>query len=217
MPWMETSPVEQRERFIRDHRLELYTMAELCARYGISRKTGYKWLERFEDAGRQGLRDRSRAPQRCPHRITDAVAALICAARRQHPSWGPAKLVASRRRPRDHGAAQRSLDRRLQGPLPDPRWSLLLPADDCRPAYPLPPGVPRPALDPGAWRAPRLRPALPRVRPTACHSHRQRRPLRHDRDSWSLATQRVVATLGHSAPTDLARPAPAERRARAHA
>lgn len=94
MPWMETSPVEQRERFIRDHRLELYTMAELCARYGISRKTGYKWLERFEDGGRQGLRDRSRAPHRCPHRITGEVAAMLCAARRQHPSWGPAKLVA---------------------------------------------------------------------------------------------------------------------------
>ena len=54
MPWLETSPVEQRERFIRDHRLELYTMAELCARYGISRKTGYKWLDalRRRRAGR---------------------------------------------------------------------------------------------------------------------------------------------------------------------
>jgi hypothetical protein len=41
MPWLETAPVEQRERFIRDHRLDLYTMAELSARYGISRKTGY--------------------------------------------------------------------------------------------------------------------------------------------------------------------------------
>ena len=44
MPWMETSPMEQRERFICDHRLDLYTMVELCARYSISRKTGYKWL-----------------------------------------------------------------------------------------------------------------------------------------------------------------------------
>ena len=51
MPWMETSPVEQRERFIRDHRLDLYAMAELCARYGVSRKTGYKWLARFEAGG----------------------------------------------------------------------------------------------------------------------------------------------------------------------
>jgi putative transposase len=94
MPWMETSPVEQRERFIRDHRLDLYAMAELCARYGISRKTGYKWLARFEEGGRLGLRDRSRTPHHCPHRIARDVAAVICAARRQHPRWGPAKLLA---------------------------------------------------------------------------------------------------------------------------
>lgn len=94
MPWQETSPVDQRERFIQDHLLDLYTMVELCARYGVSRKTGYKWLDRFDEAGRQGLGDRSRAPHRCPHRITSEVAAVICAARRQHPSWGPAKLLA---------------------------------------------------------------------------------------------------------------------------
>ena len=94
MPWLETSRVEQRERFIRDHRLELYTMAELCTRYGISRKTGDKWRARFEDSGRPGLADRSRAPHPCPHRIAPEVAAVICAARRQHPSWGPAKLLA---------------------------------------------------------------------------------------------------------------------------
>ena len=94
MPWQETSPVDQRERFIRDHRLALYTMVELCTRYGVSRKTGYKWLARFDDEGRQGLGDRSRAPHPCPHRIPSDVAAVICAARRQHPSWGPAKLLA---------------------------------------------------------------------------------------------------------------------------
>ena len=74
MPWLETAPMEQRERFIRDHRLALYTMTELSARYGISRKTGYKWLDRFDQGGRKGLGDRSRAPLRCPHRISDAVA-----------------------------------------------------------------------------------------------------------------------------------------------
>ena len=89
MPWLETAPMEQRERFIRDHRLELYTMAELSARYGISRKTGYKWLDRFEQGGRDGLGDRSRAPRQCPHKISDEVATLICEARRRHPSWGP--------------------------------------------------------------------------------------------------------------------------------
>ena len=55
MPWLETAPMEQRERFIRDDRLALYTMTELCDRYDISRKTGYKWLERFDAGGRAGL------------------------------------------------------------------------------------------------------------------------------------------------------------------
>jgi len=91
MPCLETARTEQRERFIRDHRLDLYTMTELCARYGISRKAGYTWLGRFDEAGRQGLQDRSRVPHHCPLRIADEDAALICAARRQHPSWGPAK------------------------------------------------------------------------------------------------------------------------------
>jgi homeodomain-containing protein len=68
-------------------------MTELGARYDIGRKTGYKWLERFDEGGRQALGDRSRAPHRCPHRISDEMARLICDARRQHPSWGPEKLL----------------------------------------------------------------------------------------------------------------------------
>ena len=48
--------MDQRERFIQDERLALYSMTELCARYGISRKTGYKWLARFDEEGRGGLR-----------------------------------------------------------------------------------------------------------------------------------------------------------------
>ena len=93
MPWLETEPMEQRERFIRDERLALYTMTELCDRYDISRKTGYKWLERFDAGGRQALGDRSRAPHQCPHRISEEIAHLICDARRQHPTWGPDKLL----------------------------------------------------------------------------------------------------------------------------
>jgi putative transposase len=76
-------------------------LTELCARYGISRKTGYKWLARFEAEGRAGLRDRSRAPRHCPHRIPEATAALICAGRRAHPTWGPGKILdwLARRQP----------------------------------------------------------------------------------------------------------------------
>src|SRR2546427_13044435 len=66
MPWLETSPVQQRERFIRDHRLELYTTAELCTRYGITRKTGYKWLPPPPETGPRGPPGRGRRPPHPP-------------------------------------------------------------------------------------------------------------------------------------------------------
>jgi hypothetical protein len=93
MPWQEATPMEQRERFVRDHQRGLYTMLELCARYSISRKTGYKWLDRFDEGGRAALRDWSRAPRHCPHAMPERVAVPICEACRAHPSWGPVKLL----------------------------------------------------------------------------------------------------------------------------
>jgi transposase InsO family protein len=93
MPWPEMSPVEQRERFIDDHRLGLYDMTELCARYAVSRKTGDKWLARYDAGGRPALHDRSRAPHSCPHKISAPVTQLLLTARRQHPDWGPEKLL----------------------------------------------------------------------------------------------------------------------------
>jgi putative transposase len=84
MPWLETAPVEERLRFIDNARSDRFTMSELCARYGVSRRVGYKWLERFEEDGRRGLRDRNRAPHHCPHRIDPELAELLCALRRLH-------------------------------------------------------------------------------------------------------------------------------------
>jgi transposase-like protein len=68
MPWTETEPMKERMRFVADVERGLYTMSELCERYGISRRTGYKWLDRYEADGPTGLKDRSRAPRHCPHR-----------------------------------------------------------------------------------------------------------------------------------------------------
>jgi transposase InsO family protein len=51
------------------------------------------WVERFEEEGRRGLADRSRAPHHCPHKVDGAVAELLCEARRRHPSWGAEKLI----------------------------------------------------------------------------------------------------------------------------
>ena len=93
MPWQETHPMDQRLQFVADHQRALYAMTTLCARYGVSRKTGYKWLQRFAAEGARGLHARSHAPHVCPHAIDGAIAALLLEARRQHPTWGPAKLL----------------------------------------------------------------------------------------------------------------------------
>jgi transposase InsO family protein len=93
MPWLETDPMDQRLQFITDHRRGLYSMTELCGRYGISRTTGYECLDRFEQHGRAGLAARSRAPHSCPHRIAADVAAVLCATRQKHPDWGAGKLL----------------------------------------------------------------------------------------------------------------------------
>jgi putative transposase len=98
MPWLETSPMTERRRFVDDAHRGLFSMTDLCARYGISRKTGYKWLDRYDAQGRAGLQDRSHAPQACPHKIAAEVARAICEGRRTHPSWGPRKLLRWLRR-----------------------------------------------------------------------------------------------------------------------
>jgi transposase len=84
--------MKERARFIGDVESELYSMTELCERYGISRRTGYKWLDRYETSGPAGLVDRSRAPEHCPHRVDATIVTAIVEVRKAHPSWGPRKL-----------------------------------------------------------------------------------------------------------------------------
>src|SRR3954465_35068 len=92
MPWRETSPMEQRLDFVREDETELFTMTELAAQYGISRKTGYKWLERYAADGATGLQDRSRRPQPRPHATDPALVAILRGhprgARRRRPAGG---------------------------------------------------------------------------------------------------------------------------------
>jgi putative transposase len=66
----------------------------LCARHGISRKTGYKWLARCEALGAAGLLDRSSAPRSSVSWLSASVIGPILALRRARPSWGPGKLLA---------------------------------------------------------------------------------------------------------------------------
>jgi len=94
MGWKETSVVEERFRFIQDHRSGDWSLSELCRQYGVSRKTGYKWLERYEGQGLEGLQDQSRAPLHHPNEVMAEVAEAVLDLRRQHPLWGPEKLHA---------------------------------------------------------------------------------------------------------------------------
>src|SRR6266536_4942834 len=94
MPWKETGRVFERTRFIDDYLSGCFTIAELAARYGVSRKTLYKWLGRHDDAGLAGLADHSRAPAVCPHRTPEMVADQIVAFRRRFPYMGPKKIIA---------------------------------------------------------------------------------------------------------------------------
>lgn len=92
MPWLECSPVSQREEFVALSQAQAVSMAELCRRFGVSRRTGYKWLDRFRAAGPAGLRDRSRRPQDSPRRSPPAVEEAVLAVRQAHPAWGGRKI-----------------------------------------------------------------------------------------------------------------------------
>lgn len=86
--------MDQREAFIDEWLARRSTLGELCGRYGISRKTGNKWIQRFYDGGRGGLADLSRRPFKIPWKVTQLVADEVVAARTRHPLWGPKKLRA---------------------------------------------------------------------------------------------------------------------------
>ena len=92
MPWKECSAVSCREEFVGLAQCELANVSELCVRFGISRKTGYKWLGRYKDAGVSGLLDRSRRPQGSPGRTPEAVEGRVLAIRGEHPAWGGRKI-----------------------------------------------------------------------------------------------------------------------------
>lgn len=94
MPWLESCALDQRLGFVSACLSGDWTMTEVCEAYGISRKTGYKWLERYRLEGALGLAARSCAPHR-HGRATDAsLADAILKVKAAHPSWGPRKVVA---------------------------------------------------------------------------------------------------------------------------
>ena len=94
VPWKDTSIELERLKFIERHTAGEETVAELCRRFEISRKTGYKIIGRYETYGEEGLVDLSRAPHNHPNTTPTEVAERIIRAKRTHPTWGPKKIVA---------------------------------------------------------------------------------------------------------------------------
>jgi len=91
---METCAVDERMRFVMAVEERDEAFAVVCRRFRVSRKTGYKWLERYGEAGVAGLIDRSRAPLSHPRAVTQQIAECCMAVRRAHPTWGPVKVRA---------------------------------------------------------------------------------------------------------------------------
>lgn len=92
MPWKESRVVDERVRFIAACIESDETFAELCRRFGVSRQTGYKWVERYEREGPTGLLDRPAVPRLYPHRTATELVDAIVRTRKKHPFWGPKKL-----------------------------------------------------------------------------------------------------------------------------
>lgn len=92
MSWKEVTLMSQRIEFVCLALNEGSNISELCRRFNISRKTGYKFLNRFRDKGIKGLYDSSRKPKKCPGKTTKVVERMILELRDKHPTWGGRKL-----------------------------------------------------------------------------------------------------------------------------
>jgi transposase InsO family protein len=92
MPWKESSVMKEKARFVLEYEQDVYTMTELCAKYGIARETGYVWLRRYQQTGLEGLQERSRAPQQPAHQTPEEIEEAVLELRQAHMRWGPRKL-----------------------------------------------------------------------------------------------------------------------------
>ena len=92
MAWNMTEVGEQRVRFVVRASETGRNLSELCREFGISRPTGYMWLQRWQQAKTAGLEEKSRRPQRSPQKTAEAVEQQIVELRRQRPDWGARKL-----------------------------------------------------------------------------------------------------------------------------
>jgi transposase InsO family protein len=116
MGWKESSVMHERCRFVLDAMARGANISELCGRYGVSRKTGYKWLERYQQEGPAGLYDRSRRPHNSSLVTSGEMVVAVIRLRLQWSTWGPKKIqvLLLRRFPPDKVPSQSTIGRILQ-------------------------------------------------------------------------------------------------------
>jgi putative transposase len=93
MPWSQITPMDQKTQFIADFLRQSHSISALCALHGISRKTGYKWIERYHEQGPRGLEERSRKPHSSPNQTPAHIVQALIELRHRHPTWGAKKLL----------------------------------------------------------------------------------------------------------------------------
>jgi len=91
MPWKEVRMTALRKEFV-SLVMRNGNISELCRRFNISRKTGYKWLGRYLANGEAGLLNRSRRPEHSPRKVTSEIEEAVVTLRREHPAWGGRKI-----------------------------------------------------------------------------------------------------------------------------
>jgi len=91
MPWEEVTRMSQKREFVRLVEIS-NSISDVCRRFGISRKTGYKWMDRYRTSGMDGLEDQSRRPHHSPRKTQDEIERQLLNAREAHPAWGGRKI-----------------------------------------------------------------------------------------------------------------------------
>jgi transposase InsO family protein len=94
MPWKVSSVLKERVRFVTEWESQDWSLAELCRDYGITRRTGYKWLARYELSGLAALEENSRAAHVHPNETSEEVQEMILELREKHTRWGARKIRA---------------------------------------------------------------------------------------------------------------------------
>lgn len=102
MPWARTDWMSERLKFVATYLEYEVSFTDLCRDFGVSRRTGYKWIRRYQADGAAGLEDRSHAPRTHPNAIDEKIVGAIVEVRRRHPRWGPRKVrvILGRQHPR---------------------------------------------------------------------------------------------------------------------